>query len=93
MASPITEIHRPGPLVRTSAGVVELERAGQEQVHDPPGEADPAGHRQDRERQPAVETERPVARGIRQGDQRERGDADQEDEDPAARQAVARLRR
>ena len=58
--SPATQT--PGPLVKTSAGDAELEGPDERELDHPPAEADPAGDREDRERQPAVEPERPVDR-------------------------------
>ena len=46
----------------------ELERPDQQQLDDAPGEADPAGHGEDREGQPAIEPERAIAGRVRQGD-------------------------
>ena len=89
---PIATSHRPGPLVRTWAGSsnwnAPIERRART-TRD--AEPDPARRavriRNDSQRSIA---ERPVARRVRQGDQRERRDADEEDQDAAARRTRCR---
>ena len=78
---PSPAIHRPGPLVKTSAGASNWNAPMiASSITCQPKPIQPATARI-ANGQPAVEPERPVAGGVRQGHQRQRRDADQEDED------------
>ena len=89
----MTDSQSPGPLVKTWAGSVNWNAPIDEQLDDADAEPDPADERQEQVGQPAVDPERPVPGRIRQRDERERRDADQEDDDPAALEPVPADRR
>ena len=89
----MADSHRPGPWVKTAVGELNWKAPKRaSSTTRQPNPIQPAAARIAK-REPTIEPERPVARGVRQGNEGQRRDPDEEHEDPAPGEPVPRLGR